>query len=92
MNDTKELITMFIFGKERQSLRIKKARAARAIFVNTETQEVEVQLLTDDGERLELQIPSSVAHTLIMHMTEAYLAINPPLRTGAAADWQGMMD
>lgn len=81
---------MKIFGKNRESLRIKKAQAARAIFVNGEgTQEIEIRLITEEGDRLDLQIPFLMAPSLIGQMTDAYEAIVPPLsrRNNPAAQW-----
>jgi len=85
---------MRIFGKERQSLRIKKAVAARAVYDNGEgLQEIELRLLTEDGERLTLQIPPSLARKLTLELSSAYEAINPPLRSSRnAADFLGMDD
>lgn len=82
---------MKIFGKRRESLRIKKIRASRAVFVNQDVQEVEIQFVTEDGERLDLQMPSRLAPALIQELTIAYQAINPPLRSGSyESTWQGM--
>lgn len=82
---------MRIFGKERQSLRIKRMRACRALFMNGEgTEEIEIQLITDDGEKLDLQVPYRLAPGLIQQLTSAHEAISPPVRSTRAADWLGM--
>lgn len=81
---------MKIFGKERESLRIKKAAAARALYMDGNgTQEIEIRLVTEDGDRLDLQIPFLMAPALIGQLTDAYEAIVPPLsrRNNPAAQW-----
>lgn len=84
---------MRIFGKERQSLRIQKVKASRAVFINQDVQEVEISLITEDGERLDLQLPSRLAPKLIQEMMLSYQAIHPPIQTGGfQATWQGMDD
>lgn len=83
---------MKIFGRERDSLRIKKIKAARALFMDGNgTEELEVKFLTDDGQILTLQIPHRLAPALIGELTDAYEAINPPLsrRNNQAAHWDG---
>lgn len=83
---------MKIFGKNRDSLRIKKLRASRAVFVNTDVQEVELSLMTDDNERLDLQIPDRLLGPLIQQLTISYNAIHPPINSQGSyqATWQGM--
>jgi hypothetical protein len=87
---------MRLFGKNRETLRIGKARACRAVYVrpgNPEEQEIEIQLITEDGERLDLRIKTKVAASLMLDMRDAYEAILPPMRRGNyAAGWQGMDD
>lgn len=83
---------MKIFGKERDSLRVKRWRAFRAVFMDGNgTEEVHIQLLTDDNQRLALQVPMRQVPELIGQLTDAYEAINPPLsrRNNAAAGWDG---
>lgn len=71
---------MKIFGKERESLRIKAARSCRALYMDGNgTEEIEIHLITDDGQRLDLQLPHRLAPALIGELTDAYEAINPPL-------------
>jgi hypothetical protein len=90
--DARELNIMRIFSKERESLRIRKARASRAIYVDKDVQEIDLEVETEDGERLTLRMSPRVAHTIISHMQTSYEAINPPLNRGSAAQWDGMMD
>lgn len=81
---------MRIFGKERQSLRVKKIRACRALYVDGDgTEEIEIHFITEEGQRLDLQIPHRAAPELIGQLTDAYEAINPPLsrRNNREADW-----
>ena len=81
---------MKIFGRNRESLRIKKAQACRALFVDGNgTQEIEIRLRTEEGDELALQIPFLMAPALIGQLTDAYEAIVPPLsrRNNPAAQW-----
>lgn len=74
-----------IFGRNRENLTIMKCQAVRAMYQhpgNPETFEVEVKLLTDNGERLDLRLPSRAVPQLIQELSNAYEAINPPLRRG----------
>lgn len=83
---------MKIFGKERQSLRITKSRACRALYADgAGTEEIEVHLITEDGDRLDLQFHHRSIPQLIGQLTDAYEAINPPLsrRNNQAAGWDG---
>lgn len=83
---------MKIFGRVRDSLRIKKVKASRALYMDGPgTQEIEISLLTDDGERLDLQFPYHLAPQLIHELTSAYEAINPPISRGfnPASGWAG---
>lgn len=85
---------MRIFGRERETLKIKKVRACRAVYqLHQEHEEIEIELHTEDGEKLTLQLPFRLAPQLVQQLTIAHEAINPPMRTGSrAADWAGMMD
>lgn len=81
---------MKIFGRNRDSLRIKKAQATRALFMDGNgTQEIEIRLRTEEGDELALQIPFLLAPVLIGQLTDAYEAIVPPLsrRNNPAAQW-----
>ena len=83
---------MRIFGRERQSLRIKKLRAVRALYADGPgTEEIHIELLTETGEKLALQFHHRSVPALIGELTDAYEAINPPLsrRTNMAAGWDG---
>lgn len=82
---------MKLFGKNKETLRIKKAAAARAVFVDTETTDMEIKLLTEDGEKLMLILPMSQAAALINDLHLAHTAANPPLFTGRhQSEWFGM--
>lgn len=83
---------MKIFGKKRESLRIKKSRACRALYADGPgTEEIEIHLITEEGERLDLQLHHRSVPELIGQLTDAYEAINPPLsrRNNPAATWAG---
>lgn len=83
---------MKLFGKERESLRIKKIRASRAVIDHIEEKvECNVRLLTEDGELLDLIIPDSILPYFIQDLSITYEAIHPPLRSGnRQAQWNGM--
>lgn len=83
---------MKIFGKERQSLRIRRAKAARALYMDGPgTEEVEITLLTENNELLTLQLPPQAVHQLVNELTDAYEAVCPPLTSGRGfARWEGM--
>lgn len=84
---------MKIFGRERESLRIKKIAAARAVYVNADVQEVEIKFKTEDNEILTLIVPSRLLRNLIRDLHVCHIAINPPLMTGQyQSQWQGMDD
>lgn len=83
---------MRIFGRNKESLRIKKVRAARCLYMDGPgTQEIEIRLMTEDGEILDLQLPFQVAPKLIGELTDAYESIVPPLsrRQNWQAGWSG---
>jgi hypothetical protein len=86
---------MKLFGRKVEYLFIKKAVAARAIYKghHTDTSEIELRLLTEGDERLVLRIPPALAGKLVMELSSAYEAINPPLRGRTTpADFFGMDD
>lgn len=81
---------MRIFRKERESLRIKAIRACRAKYMDGNgTEEIEIHFITEDGERLDLQIPYRLVYNLVGDLKDAYEAINPPLsaRNNRSATW-----
>jgi hypothetical protein len=83
---------MWLFRKERQHLRIEEVRATRAVMVlNEETQECNVSLVTEDGDRLDLTLPDRILPDLVMDLIDVYEAIHPPLKRGTRqATWMGM--
>lgn len=85
---------MRIFRKERQSLRIDRIRAARALFMDGHgTEEIEVTFRTEEGDILTLQMKPHLAHRLVNEVSIAYQAICPPIRQyDGAAQWLGMDD
>lgn len=87
---------MMLFGKKRESIRVAKIRASRAIYVrpgNPDEQEVELQLITEDGERLDLRMRTGVVRQLILDLNDSYEAIVPPLTRGNRnAGFLGMSD
>jgi hypothetical protein len=85
---------MRLFGKEKQMLRIKSAKPSRVVIamLRDDIIEVNLSLITEDGEQLDLQLPDKVLPKMIQDLTIVYESIHPPLRTvgGRAAGWQGM--
>jgi hypothetical protein len=83
---------MKLFGKNKETLRIKRVKVARALYADGPgTQEIEVRLMTEDGEILDLQFHHFLAPEFIGQMTDAYESIVPPLarRGNAQASWDG---
>lgn len=87
---------MKLFGKNKETLRIQKVRASRAVYVrpgNPEEQEVELALITEDGERLDLRMRTGLVRQLILDLMDSYEAIAPPLNRGSRnAGFLGMQD
>lgn len=83
---------MKLFGKQKEHLRIRDIKAARAVMVlHEETQECNVSMITEDGERLDLTLPDRVLPELIMDLCDVYESIHPPLRRGSRqSTWMGM--
>ena len=90
---TQRMTDMVLF-KGKTHLRLKRIRAARAIFESDlGHQEIELTVLTDDGDKIVFQMPPQLAHRLVNEISNAYEAINPPLRRGGEyAVWDGMND
>lgn len=83
---------MKIFGKNRETLRIKRIKACRALYMDGPgTQEIEIKFMTEDGETLVLQMHHFLAPNLIGELTDSYEAIVPPLhrRGNGQASWEG---
>lgn len=82
-----------LFG-EKASVRVRRIRAGRAVFVNQDVQEIHMEFETDERERLVLQMTPRQVHTLVTELVSAYQAINPPLasRGDYTAMWEGMED
>ena len=83
---------MKLFGKNKETLQVKRWRAVRAMFVIGDGhEEVEIQLITKDNEKLTLRVPQREVPQLIGELTDAYEAINPPLsrRRNGQAGWDG---
>jgi hypothetical protein len=85
---------MKIFGKRRESLKVKKVRAARAVYMDGPgTEEIEITFLTEGNELLTLRMRPHLTHVLIRELASAYEAVAPPLRTNTEyAVWDGMQN
>lgn len=66
---------------EKVELEATKIGASRAIYVDQETQRVEIKMLTSDNYEVIITLTPSQARDLIEQTTMAFYAINPPLRT-----------
>lgn len=72
-------------------LRVEKFKASRCVYIDQDTQEVELKLKSTDGEIMNLIIPFRLLGPLIMDLTNAHEAISPPLYRGfGSASWDGM--
>lgn len=84
---------MKLFGREREMLRVKKAKSSRAVYVDTDIQRVEIKLLVEDGQFLTLDMDLDTVHTMVIELSNAYSACRPGLSRGSyQSQWQGMED
>lgn len=86
---------MWLFGKNRETVKVRKIAAGRAIYqgVDLTHTEIEVKLRTDEGEKLTLLIPLQQANCLIRDLQISYSAAVPSSTTGRyESQWQGMDD
>ena len=84
---------MKLWGRNREVVKVQKAIASRVVFHGIDHQEIELRLVTEDGEKLTLIIPPRIVHKLVGEISNAYEAVNPPLRRGSGpADFLGMDD
>lgn len=86
---------MKLFGRERETIKVKKVAAGRAVYQGVETThtEIEIKLITTDGEKLMIQMPLQQAFHLIRDLHLSYQAAVPPLTMGNyQSQWQGMDD
>ncbi|HEV7949949.1 MAG TPA: hypothetical protein VGP24_09300 [Glaciihabitans sp.] len=86
---------MWLFGKNRETVKVKKIAAGRAVYqgVDTTQTEIEIKLITTDKERLTILVPLQQAMHLIRDLNISYQAAVPPLHTGRyESQWQGMDD
>lgn len=79
---------------EKHSVRVRRVRASRAVFVNRDIQEVHMEFETEERDKLVLQMTPRQVHSLVTELVTAYQAINPPLasRGDSMAQWEGMED
>jgi hypothetical protein len=69
--------------ERRHDLRVKRVTASRALYQGPDASTIELRFELDDGlGELTLTLTPRQGHTLIQQTTAAYLAINPPLRSG----------
>lgn len=78
-------------NRQKEVLRVQKAKASRAIFESEEVQRIDVTLLVEGDNLLKLEFTAETARALIQQMSASYEAMRPPLRHNtSAADWMGM--
>jgi len=79
------------FFKGKEDTYVKKIRAVRAKYVDPDHNEINIDFVNEAGAQLTLRLKPEQARTLINELSNAYEAINPPLRRGNNySDWQGM--
>lgn len=66
---------------EKVDLDAKDIRATRAMYIDEDTQRVELTIDTSDNYRVTITMTPNQSRKLIEQLTQAYHAINPPLRT-----------
>lgn len=71
---------------------VEKVRASRAIYGDADHSELEIKMMLEGGTPITLRMTPHLARQLIVTMTSAYTAINPPLRSGNAAGYLGMTE
>lgn len=80
------------FFRSRDTAKVTKVVASRAVFESQDIQRVDVRFRNDDGDELTLEFHPDIVPNLILELSTAYEAIRPPLRGtgGHAAGWNGM--
>lgn len=84
---------MLKFFKGKESTKVKKIGASRAIIggITSDTEEVHVTFISEDNEKLVLELTPKQARDLILMVSDSYEAIVPPLTRGVrASSWIGM--
>lgn len=71
-------------------VRVKKIRAARAIFESEDIQRIDLDITLESGDKIRLEMMPRDAHSLISQVSVAYNAINPRLPNTNAANFYGM--
>lgn len=80
------------FFRGREATHVKAIRGVRAMYLSPDHQEVNIEFLHEDGNRLTLQLTPEQTRGLIGDLVAAYEAINPPLNTRSNnySTWLGM--
>lgn len=66
---------------EKVELEVTKIGASRAIYVDEDTQRVEMRMITTDKYEVLITLTPNQTRDLIEQLTMSYYAINPPLKT-----------
>ena len=64
--------------KNKEAVSVTKAQATRAIYVDEDTQMVEIRLVIDTGEEVTLSLTPRVSRKLVEQLLATHAAINPP--------------
>lgn len=79
------------FFKGKEDCHVRAIRAVRARFVGPDYNEIDVEFLNEDKERLTIHLTPEQARALYEELGNAYQAINPPLnRSQHFSQWDGM--
>lgn len=70
--------------------RVRKVRAARAVFQSEEIQRIDLDFEIEGGERIRFELLPKDAHALISQVSTAYNAIHPRLPNTNSAGFYGM--
>lgn len=64
----------------RDTIRVRKIKASRAVFESEEIQRVDVDIDLDYSEKIRLEMTPQQTYKLITELMSAYHAICPPIR------------
>lgn len=70
-----------LFGSK-LAVPVDRIQACRSVFESADVQRIDINFVTDNAERLTLECKPKQVAELIVQLTIAYNAINPPLPTG----------
>jgi len=71
-------------------VRVKKIRAARAVFESVDIQRIDLDITLESGDKIRLEMLPRDAHSLVTQISIAYNAIAPRLPNTNSANFYGM--